>query len=117
MARAKKPVDIVFATQREFAAWLGVAIATVTSNWRPAGMPGDDGRWSVREIMQWLAESYGSKRASTPEAQEKRSAEARKLMADAGMKEFMLEKARGDYVSKTDVRLELAEFFIMFKDG
>lgn len=113
---ANEDDDLTFDTLDELARWLDTPFNTVQTNWRKSGMPGDRGAWSARDSARWLAKQYGSRKANSVEADDKRAAETRKLLADAEMKEFDLQVKRGGLRSVEAVRLKFAEVATKCRD-
>jgi hypothetical protein len=114
---AAKVKDVRLTTQAEAAEWFGVAFGTMVRNWRPNGMPWDDDGGSAQAIGRWLARRLGQRHAgSTEEAANKRDAEARKLLADARLKELTYDRLAGNLVPLDAVRLEISEALTRFRD-
>lgn len=108
--------DLFFDRLEDAAKWFGKPHNTLQTSWRPSGMPGDKGLWSARSIGRWLAEQYGSKKANSVEADAKREAETRKLIADADMKEFDLLVKKGGLRKVEAVRLRFGEVATKCRD-
>ncbi len=102
--------DIILATQREVAEFWGTTHDTVARGWRTRGMPGIEGRYSVREISRWLAQRYAQgSGAESDTLHARRVAETRKIEADAKLRELKLKMEQGQYCSIERVRLLFAE--------
>jgi len=102
--------DLCFATQQEAASWFGVSHDTLARGWRSRGMPGDIGAYSAREICRWLAQRYGQGSAGESDTlNARRTAETRKIEADASLRELKLALEQGQFVSRERVRLLFCE--------
>lgn len=116
LADAGEP-DVILGTQREVAAFFGVEYETALRSWRPKGMPGEEGRYSVREISRWLAGRYAlGSGAESDSLNSRRKAEVRKLEADAALRELKLEMQRGEYCEVAYVRTRFAEIATRCRD-
>ncbi len=107
-------VDIV-ATQRELAIALNVSERMVR-NYIRDGMPGFQGRYSIAECREWVANNINSPNAEVGDLKEKRlRAEIRKLNADAESKECKNAIMRGDILYRDDVDRQIAEVLTRIK--
>jgi len=110
LAEASGEDDLCFATQQEAATWFGVSHDTLARGWRSRGMPGDIGAYSAREICRWLAQRYGQGSAGESDTlNARRTAETRKIEADASLRELKLALEQGKFVSLERVRLLFSE--------
>ena len=103
-----RPEDLARLTQTEVAATYGVAVSLVAT-WRAAGAPfGADNRITLSELRRWeLAATKAAAAAKTAPTSED-EARARKMAAEAEIKELELARLRGQMVTHADAAAGLA---------
>lgn len=105
------------ASYSELAREFGVAANTIKQSWRPAGMPGEQGNYSLAEILAWRLNyettlSNGANRfeslADKELARREKEEEVRKLQLQADRLEREEEIAKGNLVNRADVTRALS---------
>src|SRR5690606_1550714 len=102
--------DRIVATQNEVAYEFGISPNTVKQSWRSAGMPGENGRYRLAEIVKWRLE-HEAKAGSVNRfadladkelARKEKEAEVRKLELQAERLEREEEVAKGNLLPRAD---------------
>jgi len=96
-----------------------VAHGTVQRDWRRAGMPGERGRWNLRDILQWRDSRLHARTSSDETAAEllrrKRAADARVAEAQAEKLERENALRAGELLESRLVMLSANELVLLVK--
>lgn len=105
--------DLIVASQGHLAWVLGVSTPTI-ENWRKAGMPGDRGRYSLREILAWRAA-----RDSTPADRKERLQKIEEEAAEVKLElaRLKLRREAGKLVELEAVERMLADRLLEFRQN
>ena len=114
-----------YKTLREVAHAFGVTFATVKATWRPAGMPGAEGKYELAAILFWkLSRAEG---AASPAAGRlldgqqlsvrKKVAEARNSEAAATARERENLEKEGNLLHRDDVERQICEMIIAAREN